>query len=245
MSAAMIRLQDQLELPAHPRSLRLPHGVHNVLLVSAGYYAGRPGLLFKITRYVWRLIVVSLLNLCLPFCLPAAAADPARILIINAGDDTMPAAVRATTAIRYRLAESSLKNAEIYYDTLDLSRFPGRAHEERMARLLSEKYAETHPDVMIALGRVAELDKNGEPVRVSGVFRDITARKRAEQEAEQLEDALRATHSELAHVSRQTTIGAMAAKISRFDPARRRTGYGHPSRNAPCACGRTPRSGCQ
>src|SRR5262245_30378882 len=107
------------------------------------------------SRYLWRPIVVALLNLFLPFCLPATAADPARILIVNAWDDTMPAAVRATTAIRNRLAESSLKNAEIYYDTLDLSRFPGRAHEERMTRLLSEKYAEKHPDIMIALGRVA------------------------------------------------------------------------------------------
>jgi PAS domain S-box-containing protein len=107
------------------------------------------------SRYLWRLIVASLLNLFLPICLPATAADPARILIINAWDDTMPAAVLATTAIRNRLAESPLKKAEIYYDTLDLSRFPGRAHEERMTRLLSEKYAETHPDVMIALGRVA------------------------------------------------------------------------------------------
>jgi PAS domain S-box-containing protein len=67
----------------------------------------------------------------------------------------MPAAVRATTAIRNRLAESSLKDAEIYYDTLDLSRFPTRAHQERMARLLSEKYAEKRPDILIALGRVA------------------------------------------------------------------------------------------
>lgn len=67
----------------------------------------------------------------------------------------MPAAVRATSAIRTRLAVSSLKNAEIYYDSLDLNRFPGRVHEERMTRLLSEKYAEARPDVMIALGRVA------------------------------------------------------------------------------------------
>lgn len=67
----------------------------------------------------------------------------------------MPAAVRATTAIRNRLAESSLKNAEIYYDTLDLSRFPARAHQDRMARLLSEKYAARRPDAIIALGRVA------------------------------------------------------------------------------------------
>jgi PAS domain S-box-containing protein len=104
---------------------------------------------------LWRAIAASLLTLFLPFCLPATAADPARILIINAWDETMPAAVRATTAIRNRLAESSLKNAEIYYDTLDLSRFPARVHQERMARLLSEKYTEKPPDILIALGRVA------------------------------------------------------------------------------------------
>ena len=59
-----------------------------------------------------------------------------------------------------------------------------------------------------------EFDKNGEPTRVSGVFRDVTARKKAEQEAKQLEDALRAARRELAQVSRQTTVGAMAASIA-------------------------------
>jgi PAS domain S-box-containing protein len=59
-----------------------------------------------------------------------------------------------------------------------------------------------------------EFDKNGEPIRVSGIFRDVTARKKAEQEAEELEDTLRATRRELARVSRQTTIGAMAGSIA-------------------------------
>ena len=59
-----------------------------------------------------------------------------------------------------------------------------------------------------------EFDKNGEPIRVSGIFRDITSRKKAEQEAKQLEDALRATRRELARVSRETTMAAMAASIA-------------------------------
>jgi PAS domain S-box-containing protein len=59
-----------------------------------------------------------------------------------------------------------------------------------------------------------EFDKNGRPIRVSGVFRDITSRRNAEQEAEQLENALQATRRELARVSRQTTMGAMAASIA-------------------------------
>jgi PAS domain S-box-containing protein len=59
-----------------------------------------------------------------------------------------------------------------------------------------------------------EFDKNGRPVRVSGTFRDITSRRNAEQDAARLEDALQATRRELARVSRQTTIGAMAASIA-------------------------------
>lgn len=59
-----------------------------------------------------------------------------------------------------------------------------------------------------------EFDKNGEPVLVNGVFRDVTSRMRAEQEAKQLEDTLRATRRDLARASRQTTIGAMTASIA-------------------------------
>jgi signal transduction histidine kinase/integral membrane sensor domain MASE1 len=59
-----------------------------------------------------------------------------------------------------------------------------------------------------------EFDQHGMPIRASGVFRNVTLRRKAEQEAEQMEEALRATQRELARVSRQTTIGAMAASIA-------------------------------
>ena len=50
-------------------------------------------------------------------------------------------------------------------------------------------------------------DENGKLIRASGIFADITAHKRAE-------DELRATQSELARVARLTTIGQMAASIA-------------------------------
>jgi PAS domain S-box-containing protein len=59
-----------------------------------------------------------------------------------------------------------------------------------------------------------EFDDHGEPIRVSGIFRDVTSRRKAEQEAERLEGALRAARSELARVNRQTTAGQMAASIA-------------------------------
>jgi len=59
-----------------------------------------------------------------------------------------------------------------------------------------------------------EFGRNGEPVRLSGIFRDVTGRKKAEHEAEELEEALRAAQRELAQASRQTAVGAMAASIA-------------------------------
>lgn len=171
----MSQLRGQINVAPNPHSLRQWHMEQSVVALGeercraegsleqpeirmAFASAARDAALWQcdiVRTYLRCVIALSLLILFLPFCLPATASDRARILIINPWDDTMPAAVRATTAIRNGFSESSLKNAEIYYDTLDFSRFPGRTHEARMTRLLSEKYAEKKPDVMIALGRVA------------------------------------------------------------------------------------------
>ena len=48
----------------------------------------------------------------------------------------------------------------------------------------------------------------------SAVFVDITERKRAEEELHQKEVSLRETQAELAHVSRVTTLGVLAASIA-------------------------------
>jgi PAS domain S-box-containing protein len=92
-----------------------------------------------------------------------------------------------------------------------------RAAAPRGEMVGQREFRTVHPDGQLRwylATASTELDKNGEPIRLSGVFRDITSRKKAEQEAEELEDALQATRRELARVSRQTTIGAMAASIA-------------------------------
>ena len=43
-------------------------------------------------------------------------------------------------------------NHEIYLDYLELGRFPGKAHEERMARFLAEKFAQNPPDLLVPNG---------------------------------------------------------------------------------------------
>ena len=71
--------------------------------------------------------------------------------MIGAYSEMLPSTVEASTAIRKRLKETS-PGIEVFFNSLDLGRFPGKAHEERMARFLAEKYVENRPDVIVALG---------------------------------------------------------------------------------------------
>ena len=75
------------------------------------------------------------------------------MLMVGANTEVLPATARASNAIRKRLGETAFKDADIYFDTLDLGRFPGKTHQDRKARFLAERYAEKRPDVVIALSR--------------------------------------------------------------------------------------------
>ena len=55
-------------------------------------------------------------------------------------------------AFRKRLLEGSSADIEIFSDFLDLSRFPDEGHRQRIVRYLAEKYAQTAPDLVFAVG---------------------------------------------------------------------------------------------
>ena len=55
-------------------------------------------------------------------------------------------------AFRRRLLEHSSADIETFSDFLDLSRFPEEGHRQRIVRYLAEKYAQTVPDLVFAVG---------------------------------------------------------------------------------------------
>jgi PAS domain S-box-containing protein len=77
-----------------------------------------------------------------------------RVLMIGAYSEMLPSTMEASKAIRERLKETS-PGVDIFFSSLDLGRFPGKIHEERMARFLVETYAEKRPHVVVALGGAA------------------------------------------------------------------------------------------
>jgi signal transduction histidine kinase len=83
----------------------------------------------------------------------SAQERPQRILLLEGQGARQPGGVRTFDAFTQRLKEKSRKNYAIYFDHLDLGRFPGREHRERVARFLGDKYAGNRPDLVVPNGR--------------------------------------------------------------------------------------------
>jgi signal transduction histidine kinase len=74
-----------------------------------------------------------------------------RVLILYPFDERLPAQVTTGDAVRKRLLDATAGKIELYSEFLDLARFPEKAHVDRMARYLAEKYVDHRPDVVVAL----------------------------------------------------------------------------------------------
>ena len=75
-----------------------------------------------------------------------------RIYLIEGLAPWQPGGAPTYEAFRQRLKEKSSVNHEIYLDYLELGRFPGKEHEERMARFLAEKFAQNPPHLLVPNG---------------------------------------------------------------------------------------------
>ena len=84
---------------------------------------------------------------------PSANAQQARRIYLFEGlAPWQPGGAASLDAFRQRLKEKSPVDHELYVDHLDLGRFPGKAHEERLVRFLGEKFAQNPPHLLVPNG---------------------------------------------------------------------------------------------
>src|SRR5262245_38940719 len=98
---------------------------------------------------------VSVILFCIASWPAGGNEQRRRIYFLESLTPTQFAAVRTIEAFRKRLSEKTSENFEIFVDYMELGRFPGQAHIDRMVRFLAGKYAEAPPDILITLGRAA------------------------------------------------------------------------------------------
>src|SRR6185295_9768263 len=94
----------------------------------------------------------ALLLVALTAILPADGQEQERRLLLLYPDSDIPAVSNVSEGIRKKLASRSSSKVQTFREFLDLSRFPNAAHQQRVVRYLSEKYADTTLDAIVALG---------------------------------------------------------------------------------------------
>lgn len=102
-------------------------------------------------RAAWQGLWALLLLIGLAASAGAQNPPAPRILFLFANDHRIPAAITLSEAARSRLDER-LGDVIIHSDFLDLQRFPTEADQQRVTRFLTEKYAGTRIDAVIAFG---------------------------------------------------------------------------------------------
>ena len=84
--------------------------------------------------------------------LSANAQEQQRRMLVLYPDSDIPAVSNVSDVIQKKLASRPSLKVQIFREFLDLSRFPDHGHQQRVVRYLSEKYADTNFDLIVALG---------------------------------------------------------------------------------------------
>ena len=101
---------------------------------------------------VWRWLAFVCVALALCWLPPANAQQARQIFLFEGLAPWQPGGAASLDAFRQRLTEKSPVNHELYLDYLDLGRFPGKTHEERLVRFLGEKFAQNPPHLLVPNG---------------------------------------------------------------------------------------------
>jgi len=91
----------------------------------------------------------------LPAPAAAAAQEPRRVVILNEADPTLPAFVLVDRGIRAVLADPNRPRVDIFYEVLDMLRFPEAMYENELVALMAKKYAALRVDAVIVVGPIS------------------------------------------------------------------------------------------
>ncbi len=81
----------------------------------------------------------------------SGSPTPWRVVILNGSDPNLPAFLAIDRAMRAALTAPSAHPVEIYSETLDAMRFPGKELEPEILALLSRKYADRSVDAVVTV----------------------------------------------------------------------------------------------
>ncbi len=88
---------------------------------------------------------------------PETTPQIKRIVFLFTDEVTIPGNIQTDRGLRAGFAKDPSFRTEFYQEYLDLTRFGGEAYEQRLAGVLSQKYAGRQPDLLIAIATPALL----------------------------------------------------------------------------------------
>jgi signal transduction histidine kinase/ABC-type uncharacterized transport system substrate-binding protein len=100
-------------------------------------------------------LCAALVLLCLPLVAAADAQDPKVVVLLYAAAPLRPVPLAVDEAIRTTLATGVAAPIQFYTEFLDLSRSSGEQHEQRLASVLRQKYADLKIDLIISISTPA------------------------------------------------------------------------------------------
>ena len=104
-------------------------------------------------------VAVSMLGMVAGLCIVAvpayAAAEEARVLILNGLDPYLPAYLAIDSAMRASLANETTRRIVLYSEPLDAQRFAVESLEPELLALLAKKYRALHIDVVVTATKPA------------------------------------------------------------------------------------------
>jgi signal transduction histidine kinase len=121
-----------------------------------------------------------------PAVAQAPAERPWRVVVLNDGDPTLPAFIAIDRGLRAVLSAPGKHPVDVFYETLDVLRFPEALFERELVAMLAKKYETSGVDAVVAIGisalRFAEKHRDRlwpeAPVLFSGVPPDFLRERR-------------------------------------------------------------------